>query len=454
MKTMKVLRAVACAGAVCFCAAVTVQAAHVDWDGGTSETNTAAGGSANVAANWGPAGGGADGAGGAVPGQADDVFLNGVTSAEPALRQVTVDSSLTWKSLSLSQTSEPASGMTTNRLTVNTSATVFLTNAVALAAAGAANAPVSIHLNGTGVLAFAYNGASVATLGSNTLLTGGGWLTNANANVILTLNAYGALAGPGINLSSSAKNNTFVLGASATVANPQEWRVDKGGNIQYTALDNRLTVPAQWQNGVVTYTTLSGSGLNIEAATATTSPTTNSSYRFSRINLASGNLGQAHAIARFRNAVQNDGGTPGVKEAVYASSWNVQSAGDSSGGHFLVDLNGQDLYVDRFANMTSFGGKALQFLNTGTNTVSTIRALGVSGDTLLGGSFAAMNGATLEVVGGTWFDGVYNRSVGDLPADSAAVPNTAAGNTVSVDVTRLWDGIAGNSSRYHASFYH
>lgn len=426
-----------------------VLAAHVDWDGGTTETNTVTGGNVDVPANWGPAGGGADGLGGAVPIKTDDVFLNDVQSSTSVVRTVTVNANQMWKSLTVNQSTAPSSGITTNRLNIMSGVTLTLTNAAMLATAGAANAPVVIDLDAGSRLAFGYNGGASATLGSHTVLTGGGAVSNSNGAITLALTVDGTLAGPAIYLGNANRGNTLTLGPDTVVTNAQTWIMDHGSSITTVALNNQIVNPAQWDNNAVTFNVTGGGGACIEAATRTSAPSMDSNYRFVQINLASGNSGQGHVAARFYNNFQNDGGVAGTKEAVYASSWDAGGCGDGSGGHFLLDLNGQDLYVDRFLGMTRFNYKSVQFMNTALDSVSAIRAIDETGDSLSGGSFAVMNGSTLELVGGNWFDTVYNRSVGAYPADSSAVPNSVTG--LNVDWTRRWDGAAAGN---HAAFNH
>ena len=429
-----------------------VQAGHIDWDGATNSINTSMGGNVDVPANWGPSGGGADGLGGALPLTTDDVFLNDVQSTGAVVRTVAVNTNQAWKSLTINQFTEPFSGFTTNRLSVLGGCALTLTNATMLSTQGAAQAPVVIDLASGSTLGFGYNSTASATLGSNTIVTGSGEIKNSNGNISLTLNVDGTLAGPTLNLSNANRKNTLVLGPGTVVTNAQTWTMDHGGYITSPALDNRIVNPTQWDNHAVTYNTTGGVGANIEAATSTTSPSTSSNYRFVHINLVGGNSGQAHTAARFFNNVQNDGGVAGTKEAVYASTWDASASGDGSGGHYLVDLNGQDLYVDRFFGMTKFYNRSVQFLNTALDSVSTLRALDVMGDSLTGGSFAVMNGSTLELVGGNWFDTGYTRSIATYPADSAAIPNAVAG--LDVDKVRHWDGGVGSYNYPHGAFNH
>lgn len=433
-------------GLLLLSAAASTRAAQVDWDGGTASVNTTVGGNASLNANWGPAGGGAGD--GEVPGSADDAYLNDVASAAAVTRTVTVDANQTWKSLAIAQTTEPASGTTQNKLAVGEGVTLTLSGNTPLSTSGAATAPAVIDLAAGSSLAFSFNGTSTATLSQNTLLSGAGTVLGNSTNT-MTLTLNGTLSGPSITLNSDNRNNRLILGPNAVVSGAQSWRTD---NNQWNTmvLDIQITSPSQWDNDAVTYTGESGPCANMEAATGTATPSAASNYRFVQINLASGNSGQAHTIARFRNTVANDGSAAGVKEAVYASTWDAYSASDSSGGHYLIDLNGQDLYMDRFSQALRFYNKSIQFVNTALDSTSTVRAIDTVGDTFHGASFAVMNGATLEMVGGSWFDCTYNRSVGSFPADSSAVPNSATG-AINVDATRRWDGAAAND---HAAFNH
>ena len=441
----RVRRLLAAAACACLAAVPLARAARVDWDGGDVTTNTTLGGSANTAANWGPSGGGADGSGGAAPGTNDDVVLNDVASGSAVTRTVTVDSLLSWRSLTLAQSTAPAAGVNSNVVAL-TAGGLILAGSNTLSLSGAPNAISAIDF-GAGNTIFATNTVStLVVLSSNTVLTGSGAISNVgNGTMVFRLD--GAVLGNNrIVTSIESKPSQFVLGPSATLGGTQTWIL--ASSLQGCSFSNQIVNPAQWANGALTIT-VTGPGASFEAATSSSNPAPTSNYRFARITLNSGNSGQSHTLARLRNFVQNDGGTPGTKEGVYASSWAVGSAGDGSGGHYLIDLNGQDWYVDRFTNMVNFDGKSVQFVNTALASTSSVRAVATTGDTLIGGSFAVMNNASLDIVGGNWFDTTYNRNVGDYPADASAVPNSA-GTGFNVDAMRMWDGKVGT----HASYNH
>ncbi len=423
-----------------------VQAGHIDWDGATNSINTSMGGNVDVPANWGPSGGGADGTGGAVPLATDDVFLNDVQSTGAVTRTVVVNANQTWQSLTINQATAPTSGVTSNVLAVAPGVVLALSGLAPFTTQGAANAPGVIDLATGSSLALTSTGSHAELLGEHTILSGSGIVSNRASDCAFTVK--GTLAGPTLRIPGVKKNN-MILGSGAVVTNPQTWALERADYISTPSLDIQIENPAQWDNNAVTFTSLRGPAANFEAATGTTAPCTNSNYRFVRIDLQSGSQGQAHTAARFYNNHQNDGGTSETKEAVYASAWDASGCSDSSGGHYLLDLNGQDLYVDRFLNMTQFHKKSLQFINTALDSTSSIRAVGDVGDTLHGASFAVMNGSTLEFVGGNWFDTVYNRSVGNQPADSSAVPSSIL--NLNVDRMRRWDGAAADR---HAAFNH
>lgn len=276
-------------------------------------------------------------------------------------------------------------------------------------------------------------------------LTNNAGTVNGSGNIGCTFNLNGAINGTNTVFLGVSENqsNQIVLGPTAVVGGTQTWTVTNN-NIGLAGLDNQMTNAANWTNGAVTLS-VTAQGADLEAATSTASPSAASNFKLARINFASGNSGQAHTAARFRNTTQNDGGVAGTKEAVYAAQLDFGGMSDSSGGHFALDLNGQDLYVDRFANVTNSGSRSLQFANSALNSISTVRALSTTGDPLIGGSFMVSNGATLEVVGGSWTDLVYSRHVGTAPpADTAAAPNSVL--SVSVDTTRMWDSTAGSAA--------
>jgi hypothetical protein len=421
-------------------------AERVDWDGGTDSIHTSAGGSVDAPENWGPAGGGADGAGGTIPTEESDVFLNDVQNETSVSRTVMVQSNQRWNSLTIEQTTEPDDGIIENRIWLAQDVVLELLGNEPLTTSGKPDAPVVIDLSEGSSIALMFASTHESVLADNTVLAGSGIVSNMGGNYTLSID--GTLAGPSIHVNNFYKT-IFNLEENAVVVNPQKWELARGRYVTIPMLDNKIINPEQWENGVVTCTIKLGPAASFEASTSTLSPSVNSNYKFAKINLESGNQGQEHTLARFFNNYQNDGGEEGIKEAVYASAWDASGASDSSGGHFLIDLNGQDLYVDRFRNMTQFHRKSIQFVNTALDSTSSIRAVDVMGDTLHGGSFAVMNGSTLEFVGGSWFDTVYNRSVGKYPADSSAVPNSITGGNV--DRTRRWDGAAANQ---HAAFNH
>ena len=242
-------------------------------------------------------------------------------------------------------------------------------------------------------------------------------------------------------------NSTIILGTNAVLSGSLTFCPNAGSGTAISLI-NQMTNGVSWPSGGHSLS-LGGNGCTIEAATSTANPSGASNFKFSRISLySSGAVGGL--MGRFLNTVQNDGGAPGTKEAVYAGGWSASSATDSAGGHFLVDLNGQDLYVDRFTNMVGFLAKSIQLGNSILNSTSVVRALVTSGDTFAGGSFMIANNATIEVVGGNWHDAIYNRfGAGEGPGDNAAAPNCVLG--INVLATRRWDGAPSIalSSAYH-----
>ena len=149
-------------------------------------------------------------------------------------------------------------------------------------------------------------------------------------------------------------------------------------------------------------------------------------YKFNALSLAPSN---ASTVGNYKlvNATQNDGGSG--SEAFYTGSFAF-SQSDSSSGSYLFNLNGQALYVDRFNNMTGLSGKGLSFVNDAVGSTSDIRAVGTTGDTLVGGSFRVLNGATLQFTGGDVNNVIFNRSspIG-IAADTAAAPNGGGGGS-------------------------
>ena len=418
-------RILALAAVGCFVSSVT-WAARVDWDGGTADTNTVTGGSANTAINW---------SSDLVPVTGDDVFLNDVVSGSAAVRAVTVDSGLTWRSLTINQSTAPGSGANSNILSIAAGTSLVLTGSTPLSVSGAINAPGVVDLGNGGILAFSNTVLPVVTFGPNTVLTGNGVIANmANQAMLMTLS--GTLMGSNsIQVGLENRTSRLVLGSSAVISGVQTWT--HVSTLFNCTLSNCITTASQWLNEAVTLNTYQ-QGLNLEAATATDNPGPASHFKFARININTGGNGASQRACRFYNTLQNDGGTPGIKEAVYAGTWNGSALGDGSGGHQFLDLNGQDLYVDRFTNMVSFNSRAMRFGNNALNSTSSIRAVTASGDTLFGGSFMIANNATLEIVGGSWFDTIYMRYTSEGPGDNAAAANSISNDNISV--TRRWDG--------------
>jgi len=96
--------------------------------------------------------------------------------------------------------------------------------------------------------------------------------------------------------------------------------------------------------------------------------------------------------------------------------------------------------VDRFNGVTGLASKGLSFQNDALNTISEIRALSVTGDTLVGGSFQVLNGATLQFNGGNVNNLIFNRNTGGssgtlLVADTAAAPNNGVAHQSDVKKT-------------------
>ena len=264
------------------------------------------------------------------------------------------------------------------------------------------------------------------------------------ANAVMTIN--GTINGTNSISMAVSSTNSLVLGSTAVVGGTQTWSVNTNSITSGTGFANQITAPTNWTNGAVTMS-LTG-GMRIEAATSTASPSTSSDYKFARINLASGNGGQNHTVGRLQNAVQNDGGS--AKEALYVGTLDANGMADGSNGHFFMDLNGQDLYVDRFNNVTNANRKALIIGNSAAGSTSTLRALATTGDTLAGGGFWVVNGSALEIVGGSWNDAVYNRNTGGYPADIAAAPDSI--NSISTDTIRNWDNGAATAASAFVHF--
>lgn len=274
----------------------------------------------------------------------------------------------------------------------------------------------------------------------------GGGLVNVNGSgsVALTFTINGTLNGVNtisLNQDTATNAGTFVIGSTATIGGTQTWI---GGHTQATGtiLTNNLTDASRW-TGNVSFTAAGTYG-TLEASTSVASPSTSSNYKFSSLSLQT--VGTAPTGAyKLVNNTQNDGGSG--KEAFYASSFFVGGGiGDGSNGHYVFNLNGQDLFVDRFNNVTGTANKGLTFQNDASGSTSVIRAVGTTGDTLVMGGFNVLNGATLEVNGGNVSGTIFNRNTGGIAADSAAAPNggTGVGSNTFVKQTLLYNGVNGD----------
>lgn len=429
------------AGAVfSVCLQGSLLAAHIDWDGGTMSTNTTAGGSANVASNW---------SSDTIPGLADDVFLNDVFSLDAVTRAITVDAPLTWKSLTMNQSTAPSSGSNSNVLSLAVGTSLIVTSTTPVSVSGAANAIGVLEL-GSGSLLVISNATSPTTLsfGTHTVLTGSGSITNIGTDCTIIMNGTinGAITNRLISRLVVPRNHRVTLGATARVAGAPSWQL-RGNNMAATApanFDCLISDATQWQT--TPRVELWGAAGVIEALSSTVNPSTSSHYKFSTIQFGStGYEGTTEGGFRVVNTCQNDGDTAGTKEALYAASFTAPQTGDGSNGRFVIDLNGQDLYTDSlaagFVSSLGWRDRGIVCQNSFLNSVSIIRALATSVDCFVGG-FQVLNGATLELVGGSWNNTIYSRNTGMIPADSAAAPNVATGNNSKK--TRRWDGVAEN----------
>lgn len=273
------------------------------------------------------------------------------------------------------------------------------------------------------------------------ILGGGHVNVNGSNSVGITFTINGTLNGNNVvslNQDTSSLAGVFNVGSTASIGGTQTWVGSQTLTSAYSAIfANSLTNPANW-TGAVTFTN-AGSGGTFEASTNTASPSTSSNYKFISLSLLPGGSAPTGSY-RLVNNTQNDGGTG--KEAFYAGSFGVGGGiGDGSNGRYIFNLNGQDLYVDRFANVTGLQNKGLVWQNDALNSVSQIRAVGTQGDVLTSGGFTVLNGAAIEVVGGDYNALIFNRNTGAIVADSAAVPNapTVASDTTT-KVTLTWDG--------------
>jgi fibronectin-binding autotransporter adhesin len=275
----------------------------------------------------------------------------------------------------------------------------------------------------------------------NNILGGGHVSVNGSNSVAITFTINGTLNGTNVislNQDTPTLAGSFVVGSTATIGGNQTWWGAQSISSAYGSFfANNLTNGASW-TGTVALGNAGSSG-TLEASTSVASPSTSSNYKFTSLTLMP--VGSAPTGAyRLVNNVQNDGGSG--KEAFYASSFSVGGGiGDGSNGRYIFNLNGQDLYVDRFQNVTGLQNKGLVWQNDAVNSVSQIRAVGTQGDTLTSASFAVLNGATIEIVGGDYNALVYGRNTGAIVADSAAVPNAPTVVTdTSVKTTLTWDG--------------
>lgn len=273
-------------------------------------------------------------------------------------------------------------------------------------------------------------------------ILGGGMVSvagSASVPIVFTIN--GTLNGVNtVSLNQDAATNagTFVIGSTAVIGGTQTWwGAQLVGSSTSAFFSNNLTNPANWSGSIALGN--AGSGGAFEASTNVSSPSSSSHYKFASLSLLPPGSAPTGSY-RLVNSVQNDGGSG--KEAFYTASFSVGGGiGDGSNGRYIFNLNGQDLWVDRFANVTGLQNRALVWQNDNLNSVSQIRAVDVVGDTFVSASFAVLNGATVEVVGGNYNALVYARNTGSIVADSAAVPNapTSASDTT-VKQTLAWDG--------------
>ena len=247
----------------------------------------------------------------------------------------------------------------------------------------------------------------------------------------------------GESLANSNLNSGIALGSTAVVGGTQTWTVHTivSGSV---AFDNAQTNPANWTNGSVSLTN-SGNYGTFEAATNSSNPTVGGNYKFNSITIsypAVTGTGQYGLV----NNIQNDGGTAGTKEGLYTGSLSLVLS-DINNSRYTFDLNGQDLYVDRFNNISSATAPGLVLMNDASSSVSDIRALGTSGDTLVSAGFHVLNGATMEIVGGNYNILASNRNTSILPADTAAAPNSSVSS-----VTGAYNLSSGYSPGANVSF--
>jgi len=269
-----------------------------------------------------------------------------------------------------------------------------------------------------------FNGAGPV----NTFLTINGAITGTNT---ISLNAE----------SVSTLNSGIALGANAAVGGVQTWSVHQivlGG----TAFANAMTTSSNWASGSVSFSQTGNYG-SFEAATNSSAPSTSSDYKFNSLSIASSGVSIGQYL--LTNNTQNDGGISGTKEALYTGLLSL-TLGDTNNSRYTFELNGQDLYVDRFSNVNSTSANGLIWMNSAAGTVSDIRAL-TGSDTLVTGGFHVLNGATLEVVGGDYNNLISSRSASIMPSDDASAPTSGI-----TAVTGAYDASSGYSPSANISF--
>lgn len=263
------------------------------------------------------------------------------------------------------------------------------------------------------------DGAAQAVLG------GGIVAVNGSTSVPIVFTVNGTINGTNtINLNQDNQTGSIVIGSTATIGGVQNWTTSQtsGNGVNFA---NQLTDASRWTAAV--NLSARGSGGSIEASTSTASPSASGNYRFDSLTLMSGGTAST-GYYRLTNDVQNDGGSG--KEALLVGSLTVGGGiGDGSNGRYLLNLNGQDLYVDGFAAITGMQGRGISFSNDALNSVSEVRALTNTGQTLAGGSFVVVNGATLQFNGGDINNLIFSRNTGTYAADTAAAPNGAGAGT-------------------------
>jgi|GEM_PF-4423093 len=229
----------------------------------------------------------------------------------------------------------------------------------------------------------------------------------------------------------------ITLEETATIGGTQSWTTSGYVNSHALIFENKMVDATRW-TGDVSFA-FAGSAGEFETSTSTATPGASESFKFSSLTFGAGSTSTQGSI-QLANYVQNDGGSG--KEALYTSALDFRSAyTDSSNGRHTFNLNGQDLYVDRFENVTGAGSKGLVLLNDAFESVSRFQAVQTPGDTLVVGSFSVLNEATLEVVGGDYNSVVFNRNTGTIASDNAAAPNSGPNpQYTQLKMTQTWDG--------------